>query len=92
MKTFSDNFKRFKVAATAIEWDTDGEKVDLPNEVAYVYDKNDLIDRGILETDTDTGDLALDEETLVEEISDRLSDDYGWCHSGFGISYNLLTR
>mgnify|MGYP000016931647 CR=1 FL=1 len=41
-----------------IEWDTDGEKVDIPDSV-YVRVNDD------------------------EELSDALSDHFGFCHFGF---------
>lgn len=57
---------------TNINWDTDGEDIDLPNEVEapneIVKDFND-------------------EEELLDYLSDWLSDEYGFCHDGFNIEH-----
>lgn len=53
-----------KLYATNIVWETDGENVDLPNEVE--------LPPHLSEKDED-------------EISDYLSDEYGWLHNGYSI-------
>ena len=55
-----------------IKWDTDGETVDLPTEVDHTFNEYNNI------TDED----------LMDEISDWLSDEYGYCHLGFQIREN----
>ena len=52
---------------SAIEWDTDGEKVDLPETI------------GVLIEDDDRG---YDPETLADEILDQVSDNLEWCVNG----------
>ena len=47
-----------------IDWDTDGEDVDLPSEV-------------IVEID--------DDQDIVYDGADALSDQYGWCVNSFEI-------
>ena len=53
-----------------IKWDMGGETVDfLPTEVDHTFDGYN--------------DIA--DEDLMDEISDWLSDEYGYCHFGFQI-------
>ena len=63
---------------TNIKWDTDGDMeilAELPSEVEipenFVY-KNSLEENE-------------DEEALLDDVSDWLSDEYGFCHDGFSI-------
>ena len=53
-----------------IDWDTDGEDVDLPNEV---------------EVDVPAEIVAYGDNEVEDFISDYLSDEYGFCHNGFNI-------
>ena len=53
-----------------INWDTDEEDVDLPNEVEI---PNEIIEG------------FNDEEELLDYLSDWLSNEYGFCHDGFNI-------
>ena len=46
-----------------IEWDTDGEEVDLPSEVFFDLDDEEV------EEDENGNNI----------IADMLSDEYGWC-------------
>lgn len=55
-----------------IKWDTDGETVDLPTEVDHTFD----------------GYNDITDEDLMDEISDWLFDEYGYCHFGFQIREN----
>lgn len=101
MKPISGNFKRIKVVATGIEWDTsdcdldwmvnDG-KPELPDEISYIYTKDELEGLGIVSEDIDTGDLLLDDDMLMDVVSDRLTDDTEFCHNGFGMSYDILAK
>lgn len=54
-----------------IDWDTDGEDVDLPTDVEVNIDDNTMI--------------QLTGEDLGDYLSDRLSEEYGFCHRGFGF-------
>ena len=59
-----------------IKWDTDGDmKIlkSLPKEI-------DITD------EFDVNDYE-DEEQLLDDISDWLSDTYGYCHFGFDIKF-----
>jgi hypothetical protein len=47
---------------TNIKWETDGQKVELPDTI--VFDKN----------------------YSEDEVSDYLSDEYGYLHNGFTIN------
>lgn len=51
-----------------INWDTDGEDVDLPKTM-------------VVEVDTDI--VGKDEEDIEEYISDYITDETGFCHKGF---------
>lgn len=68
-----ENFEKIdsqiKVLIYDIEWDTDGEKVKLPKQVEHVFEDYDNIN----------------DEDLLDEISDWLSDEYGYCHKGFCV-------
>ena len=60
---------------TNIKWDTDGDmKIlkSLPKEI-------DITD------EFDVNDYEDDEDKLLDDISDWLSDTYGYCHFGFEI-------
>ena len=60
---------------TNIKWDTDGDmKIlkSLPKEI-------DITD------EFDVNDYEDDEDKLLDDISDWLSDPYGYCHFGFEI-------
>lgn len=57
-----------------IEWDLDEdeeeENPDLPTEVIHTFD-------GCFE--------GIKDDELIDEISDWLSDEYGYCHNGFEV-------
>ena len=60
-----------------IKWDTYGDKEllkSLPKEIDITneFDVNDYED---------------DEDQLLDDISDWLSDTYGYCHFGFEIKF-----
>lgn len=60
-----------------IKWDTDGDmKIlkSLPKEI-------DISD------EFDVKDYEDDEDQLLDDISDWLSDTYGYCHFGFEIKF-----
>lgn len=56
-----------KVKVFDIDWDTDGEDVELPLEIELEIDDK----------------FVNDEDELSEVICDYLSDEYGFCHFGF---------
>jgi hypothetical protein len=56
-----------KIVAKDIKWDTDGEKLDLPDKVAL-----DVDDAQVAEYDTI-------DEYLDEHLADLVSDKIGWC-------------
>lgn len=60
-----------------IEWDTDGEDVDLPTNV---------------EIDVPTPIFNDGKEEVEEFISDALTDEYGFCHMGFTLDDDLGKR
>lgn len=55
-----------------IKWDTDGEEVELPSEVDWAFD----------------GYIDINDEELVDEIEDWLSDEYGYCTEEFQLREN----
>ena len=60
-----------------IKWDTDGDMKmlkSLPKEI-------DITD------EFDVNDYEDDEDRLLDDISDWLSDTYGYCHFGFEIKF-----
>jgi len=59
-----------------IEWQTDGEEVDLPENVTIDSDEIDAFE---LE----------DEEQLNTAIADHLSDTYGYLVEGFVVTHDM---
>ena len=64
---------------TEIKWDTDGNQEaydSLPQEVTVPskFSEENYMEGG-----------ELNEDALWDDISDWLSDTYGFCHGGFGI-------
>lgn len=57
-----------KYLVTNIEWDTDGEDVDLPNELEIIL--------------PDDEELNSPEE-IEEYISNEITNETGFCHFGF---------
>ena len=52
-----------------IDWDTDGEDVDLPNEMTVNVEE----------------DEQLEESEIEQYISDKITDETGFCHFGFNF-------
>ena len=64
--------------ATNIKWDTDGDmEVDLPTEMIVPDELEEMYKK--------------DREFALEEISDWLSDEIGFCHDGFEIE-KVITK
>lgn len=57
------------VTAYDIDYDTDGEDVSLPTELAFSLDS------------------TLSKEEIEEMVSDKISDETGFCHKGFRLRY-----
>ena len=60
-----------------IKWDTDGDKEllkTLPKEID-------------ISNEFDVKDYEDDEEQLLDDISDWLTDTYGYCHFGFEVKF-----
>ena len=81
-----NNVEKQGVWAVNIEWDTDGENVDLPKEVCIpdeIVDKaNEKFASSQEQMWDAVGNFASD---LSDAISDYLSDTYGFTHKGFTI-------
>lgn len=60
---------RITFIVTDIEWDTDEEDVDLPDNVEVIASYDDFCD---INDDVEVGDFLVD----------CLSDTYGWCVMG----------
>ena len=58
-----------KIIIADIQWDTDDELLDLPNEVSVEM------------SDKDFEEVC--ESGLADYLGDYLSDTYGFCHTGF---------
>lgn len=63
-----------KIIAVNIEWDTDGEDINLPREVE--------IPSEVIPEDADIDEYI---EGYTEEVEDYLSDNYGFCVFGFNL-------
>lgn len=60
-----------KVLVKNIEWDADEvDAVNLPKKMKLNIDEAEL-------------DNPNDDDELSDYISDKISDDTGWCHNGF---------
>lgn len=60
-----------------IKWDTDGDKEllkTLPKEID-------------ISNEFDVKDYEDDQDRLLDDISDWLSDTYGYCHFGFEVKF-----
>ena len=60
-----------------IKWDTDGDKEllkTLPKEID-------------ISNEFDVKDYEDDEDQLLDDVSNWLSDTYGYCHFGFEIKF-----
>jgi hypothetical protein len=66
---------RTKLRLHSIEWDTDGENPDLPDEVVVTAD-----DTGI-----DVPEDGSEKHVWSIELADYLSDKHGWCVRSFGF-------
>ena len=68
-----------EVIVTDIKWDVDhdSDSENLPKEVLYTFDRNEF----------DCSDDELQDE-IEDIVSEKLSDDYGYCHDGFSITKN----
>ena len=66
-----------KVIVTDIKWDVDhdSDSENLPKEVLYTFDRNEF----------DCIDDELQNE-IEDIVSEKLSDDYGYCHDGFSVT------
>lgn len=69
----NNNYKLYKVKLTGIGWDTDGEEVDLPEN----------IDEFVVETNADPYDNEhwWGWDLFGEHIVDELTETYGFCVS-----------
>ena len=63
-----------EIIVSNIKWDTDGEDVDLPKKV-------------VIKVTIDNADLLEDINGCADNLSDYLSDTYGYCHEGFNAKY-----
>ena len=61
-----------EIIVSNIKWDTDGEDVDLPKKV-------------VIKVTIDNADLLEDIDGYADNLSDYLSDTYGYCHEGFNV-------
>lgn len=57
-----------------IQWDTEGDSVDLPKEV-YITEDHIAKTEGV--------ELGASKEELFDYAADILSDNFGWCVAGF---------
>jgi hypothetical protein len=55
---------------TYIDWDTDGEAVDLPERLLITIPEH----------------MEEDIEEIEDYVSDTITEDTGFCHKGFGYS------
>lgn len=69
------------LAVKDIQWDTDGEPVDLPSEV-YITERY-IAKTGEVEH-------GASEEEVFDMVADWLSDAYGWCVFGFSCEYSEI--
>lgn len=90
-----------KLTVTAkVDWDFDEDVVNsglpfeefgLPSAKQTIdFTADELKNEGIVDVgDIDEVDWQIDEDKLEDLISDRLTDDTGFCHNGFGFNYKL---
>lgn len=83
-----------KLTVTAqVDWDFDEDVVNsgLPSAKQTIdFTADELKNEGIVDVgDIDEVNWLIDEDKLEDLISDRLTDDTGFCHNGFGFHYKL---
>lgn len=69
-----------RLIATSIEWDTDGDQEVL-----------DMLPKRVVLPEQFNLDEYLDKDRLLDDISDWLSDEYEYCHSGFRLEFGHAT-
>ncbi len=62
--------KDIRILVSNIEWDTDGEDIDLPSEVLITNPNKEMVQ-------------SVEDNDYADEIGDFLSDEYGFCLYGF---------
>lgn len=74
-----------------VDWDSDEGDTDLPDRsqtltlTADELKVNEVVDVG----DIQDRCWTLDEDKLEEYVSDRLTDETGYCHNGFTFDYKI---
>ena len=63
-----------EIIVSNIKWDTDGADVDLPKKV-------------VIKITIDNANLLEDIDGYADNLSDYLSDTYGYCHEGFKVKW-----
>jgi hypothetical protein len=58
-----------KIIITDISWDTDDDVKDLPTRIEY-----DIVGHP---------PLTIDMNELEEQLSEHITEEYGFCHNGF---------
>ena len=66
-----------RIVATDIEWDTDGDQEVL-----------DMLPKRVVLPEQFNLEKYLDKDRLLDDISDWLSDEYEYCHSGFHLEFD----
>jgi hypothetical protein len=73
------------VTVTNIDWDVDkkSDLKNLPKEITYAFDDDDLMD-------VDINNNEEVEEEIGTLVENKLSNDYGYCHNGFEIEFGEI--
>ena len=79
-----------KVKITEIDYDIeDGEENDLPDTLTMEVPLTRLLAEDIAGRDV-KGNIHINREKLSEMASDFISNETGWCHTGFNLTYAFL--
>ncbi len=69
--------KNYHIVVSDIDWDTDGESVNLPNEVVISNPTPDML-------------ADVKEDGYGDSIADYLSDNYGFCVNNFSTELEAV--
>lgn len=75
-----------------IKWDTDGDMdalYDLPKELEF---PNEKFETWLSKFNNFSIFDYEDEEEYLDDISDYLSDEYGFCHDGFKVEGEVIEK
>lgn len=82
-------FNSIEVVAD-VDWDLDEGEEDIARQYVEEFSADSLKELGFIEEDENCqNDWKFKEEKFKDWFSDHISDETGYCHSGFSYSYTV---